>query len=320
MSPIIKTGARAVTPKVETPPSVVPAATTEVPPTPTNTLGPPLVKRTALSLQVFNDIEQGSDEWFAARCGIVTASVVGQLVSSRQPSAIEVDCPECGASAADPCTGKRSPGPLKTLHSARAAVARGMERVIAADLNNDTARGLIAHLAAERITGYVEPTPTSRDMERGNLDEPYAREVYSERYAPVTELGFMVGEFDGCRIGYSPDGLVGDDGLIEIKSRKQKIQLKAFLNDEVPLENMAQIQTGLLVSGREWLDYVSYNGGMPPYVKRVYPDRKWHDAIIAAVETAEEAITEMIDTYLKRTAGNPPTERIDHYLEMDISL
>lgn len=273
-----------------------------------------------MTLHIYEELEQGTEEWLTARCGLVTASVVGQLVSSRQPSAIEVDCPECGSVASEPCAGKRSPGPLKTLHPARAAAARGMDRVIAADLNNDTARSLIMHLAAERITQYVEPTPTSRDMERGQLDEPYAREAYAEHYAPVTELGFMVREFDGFRVGYSPDGLVGDNGLIEIKSRKQKIHLRTILADEVPAENVAQLQTGLLVSGREWIDYTSYNGGMKLWTKRVYPDPLWHDAILTAAEAVEKAATDMIDTYLTRTAGNPPTERIDHFAEMELTF
>ena len=271
-----------------------------------------------MTLHLYPELDQGTPEWLNARCGILTASVIGQLVSSRQPSAIEADCPECGADAIQPCVGKRSPGPLKTLHPARAATARTMDRVISADLDNDTARSLILTLAAERITQYVEPLPMSRDMERGTLDEPYAREVYAERFAPVDELGFMVREFHGYKLGYSPDGLVGDNGLIEIKSRKQKIQLKAFLNDEVPAENIAQIQTGLIVSGRDWCDYVSYCGGMPLYVKRVHPDPTWHEAILDAAELTERQISTIVDTYLARTANNPPTERIDHYLEMSI--
>lgn len=227
-----------------------------------------------MSLHVYEELEQGSDAWLAARCGIVTASVVGQLITA------------------------------KTVKPA----------------TNDTSRGLTATLAAERITGHVEPIRESDDMRRGTLDEPYARDVYSERYAPVEQIGFMVREFDGYRIGYSPDGLVGDDGLIEIKSRKQKIQLKAFLNNEVPSENMAQIQTGLLVSDRKWCDYVSYNGGMPPYVKRVFPDPKWFEAIRAVAAEVENNITEMIDTYLERTAGNPPTERIDHFTDLELTF
>jgi hypothetical protein len=256
-----------------------------------------------MTLQIFKDLEQGTDEWLAERCGIVTASVVGHLVASRQPSAIEADCPDCGAAAADPCTGKRSPGPLKTLHSARAAAARELDRMT---------------LAAERITGHVEPVPTSRAMERGTMDEPYARDAYSEHHAPVTELGFMVRQFDGFKIGYSPDGLVGEDGLIEIKSRAQKAHLKTVLADEVPAENMAQLQAGLLVSGRAWIDYTSYCGGMRLWRKRVYPDPAWQTAIIAAVEQFEKTASEMVSTYLAATEGLPETERIDHFPEMEI--
>ena len=227
-----------------------------------------------MSLHIYEEMEQRTPEWYAARAGIITASAVGLLVTT------------------------------KTLKPAV----------------NDTARSLTLNLAAERITGYVEPTHTSADMERGKLDEPYARDVYAERYAPVEEVGFMVRDFGGYKLGYSPDGLVGDDGLIEIKSRKQKIQLKAFLDDAVPAENMAQMQCGLLVSGREWCDYVSYSGGMPPYVKRVWPDTKWFEAILAAAEHVEKNITEMVSTYLTRTANNPPTERVDHFAELEITF
>ncbi|MFS0715503.1 YqaJ viral recombinase family protein [Arthrobacter sp. 1P04PC] len=273
-----------------------------------------------MSLQTFENLAQGSDEWLAERCGIITASVIGQLVTSRQPTAIETDCPECGSTVGDPCTGKRSPGPLKTLHPARASAARELDRVIAADVTSDTALGLIMTLAAERITGHVEPAQQSRAMERGTLDEPYARASYSEHHAPVTELGFMVRHYDGFKIGYSPDGLVGEDGLIEIKSRAQKAQLKTVLADEVPGENMAQLQTGLLVSGRAWIDYTSYCGGMKLWTKRVYPDPVWHAAILNAARHFETTATGMVSNYLNATANMPDTERIDHYLELELKL
>jgi len=223
-----------------------------------------------MTLHVYEDLEQGTDEWLAARRGIITASVVGLLITA------------------------------KTVKPA----------------NNDTSRGLIATLVAERITGHVEPIQETADMLRGTLDEPYARDIYSEHYAAATEVGFMVNDVTGHRIGYSPDGLVGDDGLIEIKSRRQKKQLATILADEVPAENMAQIQCGLLVSGREWLDYVSYAGGMPLYVKRVLPDPKWFDAIAAAVDAFEETAADMLTTYAAAIEGRPETERIDHFEEM----
>jgi hypothetical protein len=223
-----------------------------------------------MSLEIFNDIEQGSDEWHAVRRGIITASVVGQLITP------------------------------KTIKPA----------------TNDTSRGLTATLVAERITGFTEPMQMNADMERGTLDEPFARDLYSEHFAPATEVGFMVRDDWGFPIGYSPDGLIGEDGLIEIKSRRQKKHLATILADEVPLENMAQMQAGLLVSGRDWCDYVSYAGGMPLFVKRVLPDPKWHEAIIDAVAFFEDHAADMIAAYQARVAEMPTTERIDHYAEM----
>lgn len=223
------------------------------------------------NLRILKDLQQGTEEWLYERCGLVTASVVGQLITP------------------------------KTVKPA----------------SNDYSRALTMHLAAERITGWVEPVRPNAAMERGTLDEPYARDAYSEHYAPANEVGFMVRDFGWGKIGYSPDGLIGDDGLIEIKSRNQKIQLRTILADEVPLENMAQVQCGLLVSGRDWLDYVSYSGGMPLFVKRVLPDPKWFAAILEAVQTLETTVEQMIDTYEKAAKGRPLTDRIDHYLELE---
>ena len=227
-----------------------------------------------MSTHIFASLEQGSPEWLAERCGIVTASVIGGLITT------------------------------KTLKIAA----------------NDTSRALIATLAAQRITRHVEPIQASRDMERGTLDEPYAREIYAEHYAPVEEIGFMTREDDGWgfKLGYSPDGLVGDNGLIEIKSRNQKKQLQTILADEVPAENMAQLQTGLFVSGREWIDYNSYCGGMPMWTKRVEPDDKWFEAILAAASEAEELIQASIKTYEWAVEGLPATERIDHWAPLEL--
>lgn len=195
-----------------------------------------------------------------------------------------------------------------------------MSRVIAADNYSETSRALIATLAAERITNHVEPIHASRDMERGTLDEPYAREIYSEHYATVDEIGFIVREDDGWgfKLGYSPDGLVGDDGLIEIKSRNQKKHLQTILANEVPAENMAQCQAGLFISGREWIDYVSYCGGMRLWTKRVEPDDKWQAAIIDAAKGVEETAAQMIASYKAAVEGRPDTERIDHFAPLEL--
>lgn len=175
--------------------------------------------------------------------------------------------------------------------------------------DNPESRGMAMLLAAERITGWTDPTFTSDDMWRGIEDEPRARAKYAEHYAPVAEAGFMVEDRWGFRIGYSPDGLVGDDGLIEIKSRRSKVQLATILADQVPAENMAQLQCGLLVSGRKWIDYVSYCGGMPLYVTRVYPIEAWHEAILNAVSAFEEVLANMVRTYNASIEGLHMTDR-----------
>ena len=210
------------------------------------------------------DLIQGSDEWLEQRRGMVTASVMGQLIT---PSTIK---------------------PAK----------------------NDYSRALTATLVAERITGFTDPVYVSDDMIRGTEDEPRAVAKYEEHYAPVRHVGFMTEDRWGFRIGYSPDGLVNDDGLIEVKSRRQKKQLTTILSGEVPAETMAQIQCALLVSGRDWCDYLSYSGGMPLYRIRVEPDERWFKAIKDAVELFEETAAQMVADYEAAVIGLPMTERV----------
>lgn len=216
-----------------------------------------------MTLHTFLHLVQGSDEWLEARRGILTASVIGKMIT---------------------------PSTLKPA-------------------DNDTSRGVIMTLAAERITGHVEYVHPSFDMQRGTDDEPFAREKYAEHYAPVTEVGFMVREESTYRLGYSPDGLVGEDGLIEIKSRRANGQLLAFLSDRVPPANMAQLQAALFVTGRAWIDYVSFSAGLPLYVKRVYPDTAWHAAIAATAERFETEVGVIVDRFNRASEGYPATDR-----------
>lgn len=224
-----------------------------------------------MSLIEYPALEQGSDDWHDARRGIVTASVVGKLITP-------------------------------TLKVA----------------SNDTSRGVTTTLVAERISGFTEDTPMNSDMWRGVAMEPIARDLYAEHHLPVTEIGFMRREESWGTLGYSPDGLVGDDGLIEIKAPRAKGHITTILADRVPPFYMAQCQAGLLVSGRKWLDFVSYCGGLPLYVKRVHPLEEWQDAIVSAVVKFEHEAAEMRFAYDSRIAGLPPTERIEPFMEASI--
>lgn len=269
-----------------------------------------------MTLTIYDKLEQGSEGWFAARRGIVTASVVASLLSVRKPGAFEYDCPNtrCNALAGEPCLSltAKTPTPIKTFHGERTAYADDQTDapLVVEPADGKDALSLTALLTAERITDYTEDTFTSNDMLRGKEAEPFAVDTYSKNFAPVTTVGLMVLEQDGWRLGFSPDGLVGDEGLVEVKAPRQKTQLTTVLAGKVPADHMAQLQAGLLVSGRKWIDFLSFNGGMHLWRKRVYPIPAWHSAIIAAVKQFEATSADMIARYNAATIDLPMTERV----------
>lgn len=186
--------------------------------------------------------------------------------------------------------------------------------------NNDTSRALIETLAIERITGRVEYAHPTRDMQRGTILEPFARDLYAQHYGEVQEVGFIRLDGNGHSLGYSPDGLIGDDGLLEIKSRAPRIQARTILDNRVPAANMAQLQAGLLVTGRAWIDYCSYSPGLPLYVKRIVPSVQWFAAISEAVEQAEDSIHNLVENFREVTEDLPTTDYFDPFAEEDITF
>lgn len=220
-------------------------------------------------IRVFEEMIQGTEEWFAARCGLLTASEMHLIVTP-------------------------------TLKAA----------------SNEKERIHLYELLAQRITGYVEPAYVSDAMLRGQEDEIDASALYDKTYAPVTRVGFITNDKWGFTLGYSPDGLVGDDGLLECKSRSQKYQIRTIV-DYVPEETidpdfMIQVQTGLLVSERNWCDLVSYCGGLPMATVRVFPDAKIQAAIIEAASAFESRLANKLATFNAISQSNArliPTER-----------
>ncbi len=220
------------------------------------------------------DLIQGSDEWLAARCGLLTASEIKLILTP-------------------------------TLKIA----------------SNEKERTHLYELLAQRITKYVEPHYVSDDMLRGQADEVEARKLYAEQFAPVSpEVGFITNDKWGFTLGYSPDGLVGEHGAIECKSRRQKYQIETITENvtsgTVPPEFALQLQTGLLVTERQWIDFVSYCGGLPMAVIRVWPDEVIQSAIIKAATEFESRLADKMAQYqlagksqVTNTRLTKPTER-----------
>jgi hypothetical protein len=217
------------------------------------------------------DVEQGSDEWRAMRCGLLTASEMRLILTPT----------------------------LKTA-------------------SNDKERAHVFEIAAQRITGYTEPQYISDDMLRGHDDEILARARYAEHFAPVAECGFVTRDMGGFLIGYSPDGLVGDDGLIECKSRRQKYHVETIMANSIPSEYMLQLQTGLLVTGRKWLDFLSYSAGLPMFVRRVWPDSDMQQAIIKAASEFEARVQSAVDLYRRNVSAMPVVINTERTIEQEI--
>jgi hypothetical protein len=141
-------------------------------------------------------------------------------------------------------------------------------------------------------------------MLRGHADEITARDLYSDRIEPVEEKGFITRDFGGFMLGYSPDGcgIMGNFG-IECKSRVQKHHIKTVITNEVPTEYMLQVQTGLLVTGWDYMDYISFSAGLPMWIIRVEPIAEYQDAIINAAESFEESVRDCVKSYSGQIKG-----------------
>jgi len=168
-------------------------------------------------------------------------------------------------------------------------------------------------ILSQRIDETIYPNYMSFDMMRGHEDEPYAVQQYGKEYNRETKYcGFIINTALGFPIGYSPDALVGDDGLLEVKSRVPKYQIKTILDhitgrtdDIIPSEYMMQIQAGLFVSGREWCDFVSFCNGNQMVTIRVEPIEKFQEAIEGASIEFECALQENMKKYEEAVANDP---------------
>ena len=137
-----------------------------------------------------------------------------------------------------------------------------------------TRHAYMYQLIAQIMIGEpVQVFKGNEHTERGHEMEPIARKLYEARFGVnVDEVGFIRNHDDIGGAGYSPDGLVGKNGAIEIKSRLPHIQAELLDTGKIPRDSMLQMQFGMWVADLEWCDYVSYWPGMPLFVQRVAPD------------------------------------------------
>jgi len=148
-------------------------------------------------------------------------------------------------------------------------------------------------LAVERITRVSEDSYTNRHMERGKELEPQARAFYEVfEGAEVTEVGFCYKDKKKL-YGCSPDGLVGDDGLIEIKCPTSAVHVEYMRGKKLPTAYYQQVQGQLLVTGRKWCDFYSFYPGIKPFIVRVVPDKDFIKALEVELDKIAEELNEI---------------------------
>ena len=158
-------------------------------------------------------------------------------------------------------------------------------------------------LLAEWLTGQPVSIKESGWMQRGTEMEPEARAFYEfEADAEVTETGFVF--LDERRlIGCSPDGLVGDDGLVEIKCPAPHTHVGYLIDAKLPTAYIPQVQGALWVTGRRWCDFISYHPEMEPLIVRVKRDEGYIAKMAMLIEAFVATMLEERQILLSRGLG-----------------
>jgi exodeoxyribonuclease (lambda-induced) len=210
---------------------------------------------------------QGTPEWHAARAGKVTASCFADAISCCQKK-----------------SGTRNPGDPTAV-----------------------AERYAADLAIERVSGqpHGEP-PKAWILERGHEMEAQARMIYEARTRSfVTEAGICLTD-DGI-FGYSSDGLVDEDGLIEIKAPIDSSKILAMWQTGDTSEYDHQMQGGMWITGRKWTDFIMYVPdlaivGKDLFIKRIYRDDSFIDAMVEKLAEFDKLVSRY-ETVLRSAVG-----------------
>lgn len=193
---------------------------------------------------------QGTESWFADRCGCATASRIADIIATTKS----------GPSA--------------------------------------SRQNYLAQLVAERLTGTVEPSFSNAAMQWGTETEPLARAEYEILTGEMVE---QVGFIRHPRIemaGASPDGLVGDDGLVEIKCPNTATHIEYLLAGKVVPKYIPQMAWQIACAGRKWCDFASYDPRLPEGLRlfkiRYTPDDEYLSDLQAKVSVFLSEVTETV--------------------------
>lgn len=160
--------------------------------------------------------------------------------------------------------------------------------------DSKTRRTYMLKLAGEIITGDQADSFSNIHTDRGHAMEPEARNLYAFERDVEPEL---VGFIRRGNAGASPDSLVGNDGLLEIKTKLPHILLDVFERGGFPSEHKAQCQGQLWIAEREWIDLICYWPKMPSFIIRAYRDEEYIKQIAQAVDAFNDELASLVEKY-----------------------
>jgi putative phage-type endonuclease len=166
-------------------------------------------------------------------------------------------------------------------------------------------RNYRAALVCERLTGKPEQSFANAAMQWGTEQEPFARIAYmATTGAFVEEAGFF--EHPELAAGASPDGLIGDDGGLEIKCPNKATHLATLLSGKMPAEHLPQVQGAMWITGRKWWDFVSYHPEFPEhlqlFVQRIGRDDAYINQLALAVSLFLSEVDEAVEALQRKAA------------------
>lgn len=150
-------------------------------------------------------------------------------------------------------------------------------------------------LAVEKITGVKDEGYKNANMERGIEMEAEARKMYQLMTDSEVETVGVCYQDEKKLWGCSPDGLVGKDGALEIKCPTAPVHVEYILEGKLPTAYIQQTQGQLFITGRKWLDFMSYFPGVKPLIVRVLPDVKFITALRVELEIFVKELAEVVE-------------------------
>lgn len=181
------------------------------------------------------------------------------------------------------------------------------------DLKISKATGYLHDFCRQTIDDMPYGDFSTRHTDRGHIEETLALQVYEKNKGGLKRCGFVENTELGFKIGCSPDALVGDDGVVQVKSFTPNVQLGNIAQDKIEPKDMLQVQMELLVMRRKWCDLIYQSSGTYQMVTPVFPDEKIQAVIKEACKDFNSRVEMTLQAYREKIADKTrffPTEYV----------